>query len=138
MTNLSLSFGDEKRPAAQRKVYQNIIIDRRSKYSVVVWYVESKEEVQAFMKELLRDKYFQKASHNSYSYRIVNPQSPIIEVKNDDGELGAWNCILRELQRENASHCLIVVTRYFGGIHLQADRFKNVIKASQAVLKDFI
>ena len=41
------------------------------------------------MKELLRDKYFQKASHNSYSYRIVNPQSPIIEVKNDDGELGA-------------------------------------------------
>jgi putative IMPACT (imprinted ancient) family translation regulator len=38
-------------------------------------------------------------------------------------------CILRELQRENAVNIVIVVTRYFWGIHLQADRFKNVIDA---------
>jgi len=38
-------------------------------------------------------------------------------------------CILREIQRENGVNMLLVVTRYFGGIKLQTDRFKNVIDA---------
>jgi predicted restriction endonuclease len=32
--------------------------------------VKSKEEVSSFMKEILRDKYFRKATHNTYAYRI--------------------------------------------------------------------
>jgi putative IMPACT (imprinted ancient) family translation regulator len=38
-------------------------------------------------------------------------------------------CILRELQRENAINIMLIVTRYFGGIQLHTDRFKNVIDA---------
>jgi putative IMPACT (imprinted ancient) family translation regulator len=38
-------------------------------------------------------------------------------------------CILRELQRKDAQNLLLIVTRYFGGVHLQADRYKHVIDA---------
>jgi putative IMPACT (imprinted ancient) family translation regulator len=40
-------------------------------------------------------------------------------------------CILRELQRADFVNGIMVVTRYFWGIHLGTDRFKNVILASQ-------
>jgi putative IMPACT (imprinted ancient) family translation regulator len=59
----------------------------------------------------------------------------ILEGKNDDWETGAWNCILRELQRENMVNIIVVVTRYFWWIHLNTDRFKNVINATKEILK---
>lgn len=116
---------------------QNIIIDRKSKYTVVAWFVASKESVNNFIKEILKDKYFQKSTHNTYAYRIKLENGSILEWKNDDGETWAWMCILRELQREEAINTIIVVTRYFWWIHLQADRFKNVIDASKIILKEF-
>jgi putative IMPACT (imprinted ancient) family translation regulator len=51
--------------------------------------VESKEEVKKFMSELLRDKYFQKSTHNTYAYRISQENGSLLESKNDDGETGA-------------------------------------------------
>lgn len=136
--NLSLNLWWGKQPPGKRKIYPNVIIDRRSKYTVVSGYVKSKEDVDNFIKEILKDKYFRKATHNSYAYRIELESWSILESKNDDGESGAWNCILRELQRSNAINAIVVVTRYFGGIHLQADRFKNVIKGAQIALDEFI
>jgi putative IMPACT (imprinted ancient) family translation regulator len=88
------------------------------------------------MKEILRDKYFRKATHNTYAYRIEQGNWAILECKNDDWETAAWNCILRELQRENAVNIVLVVTRYFGWTKLQSDRFKNVINASKMFLEE--
>jgi putative IMPACT (imprinted ancient) family translation regulator len=133
--NLSLDFWG-KIPSFKRKIIQNIIIDRKSKYTVVWWFVESKEDIKAFMKELLRDRYFRNASHNSYSYRIKLENWSILEWKNDDGEDGAGLCILRELQRVSALNTIIVVTRIFGWTLLYADRFKNVIEATKIMLKE--
>ncbi|MFK7779681.1 MAG: YigZ family protein, partial [Candidatus Gracilibacteria bacterium] len=133
---LSLDFGG-KIPTFKRKIIKNIIVDRKSKYTVVGGFVETKQEIASFMKELRRDKYFQKSTHNTYSYRIKLENGSILEGKNDDGETGAGNCILRELQREEAINTIVVVTRYFGGIKLQSDRFKNVIDATKMLLKEF-
>ncbi len=135
-TKLSLNLWNSKKPDFKRKILQNVIVDRKSKYTVVWGFVESKEDVQKFMKEILRDKYFRKATHNTYSYRILQENGSILESKNDDGETGAWNCVLRELQRENAVNIVLVVTRYFWWIKLQADRFKNVIESSKIFLKE--
>lgn len=135
MTNkLSLDFW-WKQPKFKRKILQNIIVDRKSKYTVVWWYVKSKEEVDVFIKELLKDKYFQKSTHNTYAYRIKLENWSILEWKNDDWETWAWLCILREIQREEAIDIIVVVTRYFWWIHLQSDRFKNVINATKNILK---
>lgn len=135
--NLSLDFGDSKTPAFKRKIMQNLIIDRKSKYTVTWGYVNSTLEVTEYIKELLKDKYFQKSTHNTFAYRIKDENWLILEWKNDDWETGAGNCILRELQRENAINTIIVVTRYFWWIHLNTDRFKNVIEASKIFLKEF-
>lgn len=133
---LSLDLWESIQASCDQKILKNIITDRRSKYTVVWWKIGSDEEAKQFVKTLLRDPYFRKATHNSYAYRIQVDNGAIREVKNDDGESWAWNCILRELQREHVVNTIIIVTRYFWGIQLHADRFKNVINGTKIFIKD--
>lgn len=133
---IALDVWENKIPNFKRKILQNVIVDRGSKYTVVGWFVEQKIDVKKFMNEILRDKYFRKATHNTYAYRIIQENWSILESKNDDWETGAWNCVLRELQRAEAVNVVLVVTRIFWWIKLQADRFKNVIDASKIFLKE--
>ncbi len=135
MQKLSLDLEKNYILSYKRKILQNIIIDRKSKYTVVWWYINKKEEVKEFLWVLLSDKYFKKSTHNSYAYRIKLENWSILEWKNDDWETWAGNCILRELQRENMVNTIVIVTRYFWWIHLNADRFKNVINATKEILK---
>ncbi len=115
---------------SQSKVeYKDIIIDRKSKYTVVAFRISELTEVKKLFKELTTHNYFRKASHNSYAYRIKQENGSIIEWKNDDWEQWAGMCILRELQREDATNIMLIVTRYFWWIQLHNDRFKNVIDA---------
>ncbi len=134
MQSLTLNLEQNYILSYRRKIIQNIIIDRKSKYTVVWWYVTKKENIKEFLWELFSDKYFKKATHNTYAFRIKLENWSILEGKNDDGETGAWNCILRELQRENMINIIVVVTRYFWWIHLNTDRFKNVINATKEIL----
>lgn len=118
--------------------FRDVIIDRKSHYTVTGVFVTSREEVDIYMKQLLRDPYFRKATHNSYAYRLVTAESMVLESKNDDGETGAGMCILRELHRKDAQNLLLIVTRYFGGVHLQADRYKHVIDACKIFFEQAI
>lgn len=136
INKISLDFWENKMPEFRRKILSDVIIDRKSKYSVVWWFVGSKKEVDVFIKEILKDKYFRKATHNTYAYRIKQENWTILEWKNDDWEAWAWNCILRELQRAEVLNIVIVITRYFGWIQLHADRFKNVINATKIMLSE--
>lgn len=126
---ISLSLSNEFILNKDNVIFKDIIIDRKSHYTVVWKKVSTKEEIDKFMKDLVQDDYYRKATHNTYAYRIKLENGSIIEVKNDDWETWAGMCILRELQRENAVNLLLIVTRYFWGIKLQSDRFKNVINA---------
>ena len=106
-----------------------MIIDRKSKYTVLWKKVKSKAEVDEFIIKLLEDDYYRKATHNSYAFRVRLENWAILEQKNDDWETWAWICILREMQRVNAVDLVLIVTRYFWWIKLQTDRFKHVINA---------
>ena len=108
-------------------ILKEIIIDRKSKYTVVWAVVYSKQDVDKFIEDLKLDKYFKNATHNSFAYRIKLENWSILEWKNDDGETWAWMCILREIQRVNWVNMILIVTRYFWWIKLQTDRFKNII-----------
>ncbi len=132
---MSFDFGSRE-PTYKRKILKNIIVDRKSKYSVVWWFVSSKSDVDDFIKDLLSDKYFRKSTHNSFAFRVWLDNWSILESKNDDWETWAGMCILRELQRENMINVIVVVTRYFWWIHLQSDRFKNVIDWTKLILKE--
>lgn len=122
---------DSFTPNFSYRSFKHVIIDRKSKYTVTWWAITSKQEGKNFMKQLLKDKTFRKATHNTYARRIQREDWWVMEWKHDDGETWAWNCILRELQRAQAINIILVVTRYYGWIHLHADRFKNVMNASK-------
>ena len=103
------------------KVYENIITDRGSKYAVSGGDCNSAQEAKAFIKQLCRNKKFAKATHNTWG--LIVDGAPI---KNDDGESGAGNIIVRMLEREEVHNHIIVVTRWYGGKHLGGDRFRHV------------
>jgi putative IMPACT (imprinted ancient) family translation regulator len=102
-------------------VLQNVINDRGSKYAVSGGPCASEDEAKAFIKELCRRKKFAKATHNSWA--LLTEDGP---VKNDDGEGGAGNVILRMLERAELRNHIVVVTRWYGGKHLGGDRFRHV------------
>jgi putative IMPACT (imprinted ancient) family translation regulator len=99
----------------------NVVSDRGSKYAVSGGPASSKSEAEAFIKTLKRNKKFARATHNTWA--VIASGHP---VKNDDGEGGAGAIILRALERIELNDHVIVVTRWYGGVHLGGDRFRHV------------
>ena len=122
-------------PGKDIQIWRDILVDRGSRYTVVVWKIWWRDDIKPFIKQLIKDSYFRKATHNSYSYRYKDTNGLIVEWKNDDGEQGAGMCILRELKRIEFLWGIVIVTRYFWGVQLHADRFKNVIEATKQVME---
>lgn len=104
----------------------NVLSDRGSKYAVSGGRVGAREDVDAFLKALKRNRKFAKATHNSWG--VVLPDGPL---KSDDGEGGAGNIILQVLEGAGLSGHLVVVTRWYGGKHLGGDRFRHVAEAAR-------
>jgi len=111
-------------------LHEQIIEDRGSRYSVSVGRVQGREDIRLFLRRLKKNKKYAKATHNSWAARITNG-GVIYETKADDGETGAGLVILRVMQKEQVSDCVICVTRWFGGVKLMGDRFKHVQDATK-------
>lgn len=109
----------------------DVIRDRGSRYAVAGGVVEGRAGVEAFLKALKTDKKIAKATHNSWAV-VLSGEGP---VKNDDGEAGAGAVILRMLEREGLTDCLVVVTRWYGGVHLGGDRFAHVVTCVRRFLE---
>lgn len=102
--------------------FEGVISDRGSKYAVSGGPAKSREDVDAFLKNLKRAKKYAKATHNTWAV-VFSDGTPL---KNDDGEGGAGQIILQMLEREGLTDHVIVVTRWYGGKHLGGDRFRHV------------
>lgn len=123
-------FGDSREAAEPFVLYEQIIEDRGSRYSVSIGRVNNREDIKTFLKILKKNKKYQKATHNTWAARVSH-EGTIFETKSDDGETGAGMIILRVMQKENISNCIICVTRWFGGTKLMGDRFKHVQDATK-------
>lgn len=110
-----------------------VVSDRGSKYTVSGGPATSREDVDAFLKALKRDKKFAKATHNTWAL-ILPDGTPL---KGDDGEAGAGMVIVRMLERAEVTGQVIVVTRWFGGKQLGGDRFRHVQTCVAAWLDRF-
>lgn len=115
---------------------KNIIEDRKSKYSWTCTKVTSKEEVKEFSKYIQKFKYYKKATHNTYAYRIKQEDGSVLEWKNDDGEIGWWNCVLTVMKKRKIINCMIIITRYYGWIHLNTDRFKHLVDGTWIIIQN--
>lgn len=112
------------------QILDGIFTDRGSKYAVSGGPCTSAAAAKAFVKTLCSNKKFAKATHNTWGL-ILPDGTPI---KNDDGESGAGMVILRMLEREGIQGEIVVVTRWFGGVHLGGDRFRRVQDAVRVYL----
>jgi len=88
----------------------------------------------------MKDKRFRQADHNIVAYRIKNGDGGIMEYKNDgynspSKESGAGVMMLEIMRNKKAENLCVVVTRWYGGVHLGADRFKHVRDATIEILK---
>ena len=112
------------------KQIENVLTDRGSKYAVSGGVVATRTEASGFIKQLKRKKKFAKATHNTWAVIFADGE----QVKNDDGESGAGALILQMLEREGLHDHMVVVTRWYGGVHLGGDRFRHVKTCVQAYL----
>lgn len=108
----------------------DVLRDRGSRYAVSGGPVQGRAGAEAFVTALKREKKFAKATHNTWAM-ISSTEGPL---KNDDGESGAGAVILRMLEREGLADFVVVVTRWYGGVHLGGDRFAHVVTCARALL----
>jgi putative IMPACT (imprinted ancient) family translation regulator len=136
MTNQTtrFDFGDSRTPTEKFTLFEHIIEDRGSRYSVSVGKVQGREDIKQFLKQLKTNKKYAKATHNSWAARLSH-ESTIYETKADDGETGAGMVILRVMQKEDVTDCVICVTRWFGGVKLMGDRFKHLQDATKYAIE---
>ena len=111
----------------------HVLTDRGSKYAVTGIQATSKAEAVRAIKTLCRKKKFAKATHNTWALL----QADGTQIKNDDGESGAGAIILRMLVEKGIENTMIVVTRWYGGVHLGGDRFRHVKTCVQAYVDEF-
>ncbi|SFM46628.1 YigZ family protein [Shimia aestuarii] len=109
---------------------KNVVTDRGSKYAVSGGVARDRREVDAFLKDLKRDRKFAKATHNTWAALFADGTP----LKGDDGESGAGMVILRMLEREGLHDHVVVVTRWYGGTKLGGDRFRRVQDCVRAYL----
>lgn len=106
--------------------FENVISDKGSKYAVTGGPVADRDGAKKFLTALKRQKKYGRATHNTWAVLLRNERGDFDAVKNDDGESGAGNLILRNLEREEFVDHIIVVTRWYGGVKLGGDRFRHV------------
>ncbi len=128
MTN-AFAFGNGITPKETFILLPYIIEDRGSRYSVSFGVVHNRDDIKAFLKQLKRDKAYERADHNTFAARIEH-EGIIYETKQDDGETGAGMVILRMLEKHDVRNGVVCVTRWFGGVKLMGDRFKHVQDAA--------
>lgn len=110
----------------------HVLTDRGSKYAVAGCPATSRAEIAAALKQLKRDRKVARATHNTWA-AILTEGGP---VKNDDGEAGAGAVILRMLERAGLFDHVIIVTRWYGGVHLGGDRFRHVQTCVRSYLEE--
>lgn len=117
-------------------IHGETITDRKSVFQGHVAPVFCAEQVKAIIHKLYENKKIANATHNMYAYRIFKDDTKsFLQDCEDDGETHAGGRLLHLLQILDMKNVLVVVTRWYGGIHLGPDRFRHINNAARQVLE---
>ena len=91
--------------------------EKRSLFIGQAKHVTTEEEAQEFVKQ--KKKEYSDATHNCWAYLL---KGGIIARYSDDGEPQGTACVpmLEAIRKSGVCDCVVVVTRYFGGVLLGA------------------
>lgn len=109
---------------------ERIVSDRGSRYAATLAPARDRAEAGAVVAALCRKGKYRRATHHSWA---VLPSDGAL-LGDDDGEAGASAIIRAELEQAGLHDHVVIVTRWYGGTHLGADRFRHVRSAARAVI----
>lgn len=111
------------------------IIDRRSTFQAHLAVVNCVEQVEEVINTLKMNKKIASATHNIVAYRIPGgSHHSFIQDCDDDGETHAGGRLLHLLQLLDVKNVVVIVSRWYGGVNLGADRFKHINNAARELL----
>uniref|UniRef100_A0A0R3S6A9 RWD domain-containing protein n=1 Tax=Elaeophora elaphi TaxID=1147741 RepID=A0A0R3S6A9_9BILA len=117
----------------------NSMVDRKSTFQAHVAQVFSKNEVALVLNKLKENNKIARATHNMYAWlteETVNGRLIKHHDCEDDGEIGAGAKLLNLLELMKAKNVLVIITRWYGGIHLGPDRFRHICNLARQILVD--
>ena len=116
------------------------VTEKKSVFLARACAVSSPDQVQSYISHLLStDKRAAKATHNISAYRIRSHSATsetelVFQDCDDDGETAAGGRLLHLLQVMNVWEVLVVVSRWYGGVHLGPDRFRIINAVAREAL----
>ncbi|KAK3910603.1 Protein IMPACT [Frankliniella fusca] len=117
-------------------VHGDPISFKKSTFQGHVATVTSTNEVKQVLSNLMENKKIAHATHNMYAFRIYREDTKSFSQDcDDDGETQAGSRMLHLLQIMDARNILVVVSRWYGGVHLGPDRFRFINNAARQVIE---
>jgi hypothetical protein len=115
------------------------LVDRNSTFIAHLCYVSSEHEVKEALYQLISSSTkIQRASHNMYAWRLTEELPDGTSVKkhdnDDDGEDAAGSRMAQLLHMRGDDGVLVVVSRWFGGVHLGPKRFAHITNVARDLL----
>lgn len=118
-------------------ILSEVVTEKKSIFVGRAAHVTSLAQAQAYLDHLLAtEKKVAAATHNISAWRIREKRSAnngkgeeeemIMQDSDDDGETAAGGRLLHLMQLMDVWDVVVVVTRWYGGIHLGPDRFRII------------
>ncbi|TIB67264.1 UPF0029-domain-containing protein [Wallemia mellicola] len=97
--------------------------------------ITSPDQVPLILNHLQTDRKIARATHPVINaWRCKTPDGVQHQDNDDDGESAAGNRIAHLLSILDVNNVLVVVTRWYGGVHLGADRFKYINQVAREAM----
>ncbi|EIN10965.1 UPF0029-domain-containing protein [Punctularia strigosozonata HHB-11173 SS5] len=122
-------------PAGIGLVEADSIVDRKSVFVGRACRITHPSQVPAILSYLMSDRRIARAAHPIINAWRCQVGAVLHQDNDDDGETAAGGRLAHLLQILEVNNVLVVVTRYFGGIHLGPDRFKHINQAARNALE---
>ncbi|KAG8742343.1 succinate semialdehyde dehydrogenase NADP+ linked [Ceratobasidium sp. 414] len=111
------------------------ITDRKSVFIGRACRITHHEQVPIILAYLMADKRIARAAHPIINAWRCTVDEISHQDNDDDGESAAGRGLAHLLQIMDVDNVLVVVTRFFGGIHLGPDRFKWINQSARNALE---
>ncbi|KDQ64183.1 hypothetical protein JAAARDRAFT_27805 [Jaapia argillacea MUCL 33604] len=122
-------------PDGIEMVVSEPITDRKSSFIGRACRISDPSQVPLILSFLMSDRRIARAAHPIINAWRCQVGATLHQDNDDDGETAAGGRIAHLLQILEVNNVLVVVTRYFGGIHLGPDRFKHINQAARNALE---
>ena len=128
----------EKNYAVPAKLARSEIIIKKSRFIASLLHVTSREAVSAYLVDIRKE--FMDASHHCWGYQLGHPEFVYNSAMSDDGEPSgtAGGPILNVMKYQPVGDCLVVVSRFYGGVKLGAGGLVRAYSSAAKLAYDHV